>query len=203
MDQLPPLTPVPGQRSPSQASQLTELGGAYEPTAAGQPNGFRTNGGGPHNNNGGGPPHHLGYPVAPPPHIANGGPGPEGEPEVQTVRLSKTNGMGLSIVAAKGVGKERLGIYIKAVVEGGAAWQDGSLEAGDQLLRVDGQSLIGITQVRGHTSRSPRSDIGLLGLTWGLCSLILVFSVSSVSSVSLVWPRSYWSHLGLLCIALV
>ena len=41
----------------------------------------------------------------------------------------------------------RLGIYIKAVVEGGAAWQDGRLAAGDQLLAVDGHSLVGITQV--------------------------------------------------------
>ena len=36
----------------------------------------------------------------------------------------------------------------QAVVEGGAAWQDGRLEAGDQLLAVDGHSLVGITQVR-------------------------------------------------------
>ena len=52
------------------------------------------------------------------------------EPELQTIRLSKSHGMGLSIVAAKGVGQDRLGIYIKAVVEGGAAWQDGRLAAG-------------------------------------------------------------------------
>lgn len=51
------------------------------------------------------------------------------EPEVQTIRLVKSNnGMGLSIVAAKGVGKDRLGIYIKAVVEGGAAWHDSRLK---------------------------------------------------------------------------
>lgn len=56
--------------------------------------------------------------------------------------------MGLSIVAAKGAGQERLGIYIKSVVPGGAADADGRLQAGDQLLRVDGQSLIGITQER-------------------------------------------------------
>jgi afadin len=41
-----------------------------------------------------------------------------------------------------------LGIYIKSVVAGGAADGDGRLQAGDQLLRVDGQSLIGITQER-------------------------------------------------------
>ncbi|KAG5672262.1 hypothetical protein PVAND_002403 [Polypedilum vanderplanki] len=71
------------------------------------------------------------------------------QPEVQTIKLHKnTNGMGLSIVAAKGAGQERLGIYIKSVVAGGAADADGRLQAGDQLLRVDGQSLIGITQER-------------------------------------------------------
>ena len=71
-----------------------------------------------------------------------------GQPEVLTIRLSKSNGMGLSIVAAKGNRNEKLGIYIKAVVEGGAAWQDGRLEAGDHLLGVDGHSLVGITQER-------------------------------------------------------
>ncbi|XP_055378008.1 afadin isoform X4 [Condylostylus longicornis] len=71
------------------------------------------------------------------------------QPEVQVIKLHKnSNGMGLSIVAAKGAGQERLGIYIKSVVPGGAADADGRLQAGDQLLRVDGQSLIGITQER-------------------------------------------------------
>ncbi|XP_050433436.1 afadin isoform X2 [Adelges cooleyi] len=69
------------------------------------------------------------------------------DPDVQTIRLHKSNnGMGLSIVAAKGAGQERLGIYIKSVVKGGAADADGRLQAGDQLLKVDGQSLVGITQ---------------------------------------------------------
>ncbi|XP_055322105.1 afadin isoform X3 [Sitodiplosis mosellana] len=71
------------------------------------------------------------------------------QPEVQVIKLHKNaNGMGLSIVAAKGAGQERLGIYIKSVVPGGAADADDRLEAGDQLLKVDGQSLIGITQER-------------------------------------------------------
>ncbi|XP_050542349.1 afadin isoform X7 [Daktulosphaira vitifoliae] len=69
------------------------------------------------------------------------------DPDIQTIRLHKSNnGMGLSIVAAKGAGQERLGIYIKSVVKGGAADADGRLQAGDQLLKVDGQSLVGITQ---------------------------------------------------------
>ncbi|XP_053594728.1 afadin isoform X2 [Microplitis demolitor] len=70
-----------------------------------------------------------------------------GQPEIQIIKLQKSsNGMGLSIVAAKGAGQDRLGIYIKSVVSGGAAEIDGRLTAGDQLLKVDGQSLVGITQ---------------------------------------------------------
>uniref|UniRef100_A0A8C4RWT3 Afadin n=1 Tax=Erpetoichthys calabaricus TaxID=27687 RepID=A0A8C4RWT3_ERPCA len=70
------------------------------------------------------------------------------EPEVVTVTLKKHNGMGLSIVAAKGAGQDKLGIYIKSVVKGGAADLDGRLAAGDQLLSVDGKSLVGLSQER-------------------------------------------------------
>ncbi|XP_072218885.1 afadin isoform X15 [Leuresthes tenuis] len=70
------------------------------------------------------------------------------DPEVVTVTLKKHNGMGLSIVAAKGAGQEKLGIYIKSVVKGGAADNDGRLAAGDQLLSVDGRSLVGLSQER-------------------------------------------------------
>ncbi|XP_069688876.1 afadin isoform X3 [Periplaneta americana] len=78
---------------------------------------------------------------------SGGYPPPQQEPEIQVIKLNKSNnGMGLSIVAAKGAGQDRLGIYIKSVVKGGAADADGQLQAGDQLLKVDGQSLVGITQ---------------------------------------------------------
>ncbi|XP_059368230.1 afadin-like isoform X10 [Carassius carassius] len=70
------------------------------------------------------------------------------EPEIVTVTLKKHNGMGLSIVAAKGAGQDKLGIYIKSVVKGGAADIDGRLAAGDQLLSVDGRSLVGLSQER-------------------------------------------------------
>ncbi|GFY73939.1 afadin [Trichonephila inaurata madagascariensis] len=69
------------------------------------------------------------------------------EPEVATIRLQKSNnGIGLSIVAAGGVDHDKLGIYIKSVVKGGAADLDGRLQAGDQLLKVDGHSLVGVNQ---------------------------------------------------------
>ncbi|XP_058611531.1 afadin isoform X18 [Onychostoma macrolepis] len=70
------------------------------------------------------------------------------EPEIVTVTLKKHNGMGLSIVAAKGAGQDKLGIYIKSVVKGGAADMDGRLAAGDQLLSVDGRTLVGLSQER-------------------------------------------------------
>lgn len=68
-------------------------------------------------------------------------------PEVIVIQLrKKNNSMGLSIIAARGVGQERLGIYIKNVVKNGAAALDGRLQAGDQLMEVDGNSLIDISQ---------------------------------------------------------
>ncbi|KAK5858005.1 hypothetical protein PBY51_011207 [Eleginops maclovinus] len=56
--------------------------------------------------------------------------------------------MGVSIVAAKGAGRANLGIYIKSIVTGGPAEMNGRLTAGDQLLSVDGQSLLGLSQER-------------------------------------------------------
>ncbi|XP_059470521.1 afadin isoform X2 [Neocloeon triangulifer] len=74
-------------------------------------------------------------------------PRPSSQPERAVVQLNKAaTGLGLSIVAAKGAGQDKLGIYVKTVVRGGAADIDGRLRAGDQLLKVDGQSLVGITQ---------------------------------------------------------
>ncbi|XP_021958494.1 afadin isoform X3 [Folsomia candida] len=74
-------------------------------------------------------------------------PPPGAGPEIQTIKLQKiSGGLGLSIVAAKAAGQEKLGIYIKSVVSNGSADMDGRLATGDQLLSVDGQSLVGISQ---------------------------------------------------------
>ncbi|XP_044022668.1 afadin isoform X2 [Siniperca chuatsi] len=72
------------------------------------------------------------------------------EPEIVTITLNKplNSGMGVSIVAAKGAGQGNLGIYIKSIVKGGPAEMNGRLTAGDQLLSVDGQSLVGLSQER-------------------------------------------------------
>uniref|UniRef100_A0AAQ5YST2 PDZ domain-containing protein n=1 Tax=Amphiprion ocellaris TaxID=80972 RepID=A0AAQ5YST2_AMPOC len=72
------------------------------------------------------------------------------QPEVVTITLNKplNSGMGVSIVAAKGAGQGNIGIYIKSIVKGGPAEMNGRLTAGDQLLSVDGQSLVGLSQER-------------------------------------------------------
>ncbi|XP_069573808.1 afadin-like [Brachyistius frenatus] len=72
------------------------------------------------------------------------------QPEMVTITLNKplNSGMGVSIVAAKGAGQENLGIYIKSIVRGGPAKMNGRLTAGDQLLSVNGRSLVGISQER-------------------------------------------------------
>nr|XP_058145732.1 afadin isoform X3 [Dasypus novemcinctus] len=81
------------------------------------------------------------------------------EPEIITVTLKKQNGMGLSIVAAKGAGQDKLGIYVKSVVKGGAADVDGRLAAGDQLLSVDGRSLVGLSQERAAELMTRTSSV--------------------------------------------
>ncbi len=71
------------------------------------------------------------------------------QPVVIKLRLNKkNNGLGLSIVAARPPNQINTGIYVKSVVSGGAADDDGRLNAGDQLLAVDEQSLVNVSQER-------------------------------------------------------
>lgn len=73
--------------------------------------------------------------------------GRSGQPPIVKIRLNKkNNGLGLSIVGATGTNQANSGIYIKSVVPGGAAADDGRLTAGDQLLAVDEFSLINVSQ---------------------------------------------------------
>uniref|UniRef100_A0A8C4DZS6 Non-specific protein-tyrosine kinase n=1 Tax=Dicentrarchus labrax TaxID=13489 RepID=A0A8C4DZS6_DICLA len=62
------------------------------------------------------------------------------------LELKKSNGsLGISVAGGINTNVRYGGIYIKSLVPGGAADQDGSIQIGDRLLEVDGSNLRGVT----------------------------------------------------------
>ncbi|XP_043090856.1 syntaxin-binding protein 4 isoform X3 [Puntigrus tetrazona] len=59
------------------------------------------------------------------------------------------NGLGIKVIGGvKELTGEEYGVYVKRILPGGLASSDGNLQPGDQILEVNGESLIGVTSER-------------------------------------------------------
>ncbi|KAM9391621.1 LOW QUALITY PROTEIN: syntaxin-binding protein 4 [Pholidichthys leucotaenia] len=59
------------------------------------------------------------------------------------------NGLGIKVIGGvKEVSGEEFGVYVKRILPGGLASTDGNLMPGDQILEVNGDSLVGVTSER-------------------------------------------------------
>ncbi|XP_028268426.1 syntaxin-binding protein 4 isoform X2 [Parambassis ranga] len=59
------------------------------------------------------------------------------------------NGLGIKVIGGvKEVTGEEFGVYVKRILPGGLASADGNLMPGDQILEVNGDSLVGVTSER-------------------------------------------------------
>ena len=102
-----------------------------------------------------------------------------------------SDGLGLAIIGLGTepveVGLEKLGIFVRSVTAGGVAARDGRMKVGDQIIEVNGKSLVGVTQA--HAASVLRAALGTVSFLVGREKVVEV-EVQVEESQTTVTPES-------------
>ncbi|KAL8164980.1 UNVERIFIED_CONTAM: Partitioning defective 3 [Gekko kuhli] len=112
---------------------------------------------------------------------------PDGTREFLTfeVPLNDSGSAGLGVSVKGNRSKENhadLGIFVKSIINGGAASKDGRLRVNDQLIAVNGESLLGKTNQ--DAMETLRRSMSTEGNKRGMIQLIVARRISKCNEVT-------------------